>query len=231
MNLVIFNLLVVGYAIKYCSNSIIVARKRLRHLRQSTKDKTMTPTTDPSIPGPSMTGATHNYFVLERHERDTANTPTGTENTENPYYSSPLIVDNYEDPDAVRETSFGTVDGKNEHVTGNPKSPPSGNVYNTFKQFQQQQEDYDHLGDHYKRPPQVTDNVYTTTQNAKTISAMDDTYNHLGQLQGATSHPDNVYGTPRVNDDYDRMPPASGTQASATVQCGTENFSTVNTQF
>jgi len=177
---------------------MFLVRKKLRHVHQNTKEGILTPTTDPSNPGPSMTGANQNYFVLEKHERDTANNRTVAENNENPYYSSPLNVDKYEDPDAVRETSFGTVDAKNEHVTGKPMSPPSGNVYNTFKEFQQQ-EDYDHLGDHNKRPPQVTDNVYSTTQNVMTIPAKDDTYHHLGQLPVATSHTDNVYGMPRVN--------------------------------
>ena len=102
---------------KYNRDLMFLVRQRLRHVRQITKEATRTPTTDPSIPGPSMTGATHNYFVLEKHERDTANTPTRTENTENPYYSSTLIVDNYEDADAVRETNFGTTDARNEHVT------------------------------------------------------------------------------------------------------------------
>jgi len=210
---------------------MFLVRKKLRHIRQSNKEATRKPTTDLSIPGPSMTGANHNYFVLEKHESDTSNNRTEAENNENPYYSSPHNVDKYEDPDAVRETRFGTVDAKNEHATGKPMSPPSGNVYNTFKEFQQQQEDYDHLGDHNKRPPQVTDNVYSTTQNVMTIPAKDDTYHHLGQIPGATSHPDNVYGMPRVNDNYDRMPPVSGTQTSATVQGGADNYSTVNTQF
>ena len=224
----------------------------------------MTPTTDASIPGPSMTGASHNYFVLEKHERDIANSPRVTEHNDSPYYSSTLIVDNYEDPDAVRETSFGTPDAKNELVTGHLKSPHSGNIYNTFKQFQQHQEDYDHLCNHNKRPPQVTDNVYSTTQNVMTIPAMDDTYHHLGQHPGATSHPDNVYSTtqnvmtipamgdtyhhlgqipgatnrpdnvygmPRVDGDYDRMPPLSGTQLSATIQGGADNYSTFNKKF
>ena len=55
---------------KHCSYSIIVARKKLRHVHQSTKEAAMTPTTDPNISGPSMTGATHHYCVLEK-----ANTP------------------------------------------------------------------------------------------------------------------------------------------------------------
>jgi len=178
--------------IKYYLHLIFLVRKKLRHVRQSTKEAKRTPRTDPRIPGPSMTGPIRNFFVLDEHERDIANIPTGTENKDNPYYSSPLIVDNYEDPDAVRKTSFGTADAMNEHVTGNPMSPPSGNVYNTFKEFQQEQEDYDHLGDHHKRPSHVTDNVYSTTQNVMTIPAKDDTYHHLGKHPGATSHPDNV---------------------------------------
>jgi len=192
--------------IKYYCDLMFRVRKKLRHVRQSTKEATRTPRTDPRIPRPSMTGPTRNFFVPEKHERDIAKTPTVTENKDNPYYSSPHIVDNYEDPHAVRETSFGTADATIEHVTGKPMSLPSGNVYNTFKQFQQEQEDYDHLGDHNKRPPQVTDNVYSTTQNVMTIPAKDDTYHHLGQLPRAKSPPDNVYGMPRVNDDNDRMP-------------------------
>ena len=213
---------------KHYSDLMFLVRKKLRHVRQNTKDAIMTPTTDPSIPGPSMTGANHNYVVLEKHERDPVKIPTGTKSNDIPYYSSPLNVDNYEDADDVRETSFGTDDATNEHVTGKPMSPPSGNVYNTFKEFQQQQEDYDHLGDHNKRPPQVTDNVYSTTQNVMTIPARDDTYHHLGQLPGATSKPDNMYGMPRVDDDYDRMSPVSGTQASVTVQGGADIYSTDN---
>jgi len=213
---------------KYNRDSMFLVRQRLRHVRQITKEATRTPTTDPSIPGPSMTGATHNYFVLEKHERDTANIPTGTENNKNPYYSSPLIVENYEDPDAVRETSFGTTDAKNEHVTRTPKPQASGNIYSTFKQFQQQQDEYDHMGDYKKRPPQVTDNVYSTTQNVMTIPARDDTHHHLGQLPGATSRPDNVYDMPRVNE-YDYA--VSGTQASATVRGETDIYSTVNDTF
>jgi len=199
---------------KYNRDLMFLVRKKLRHVRQITKEATRTPTTDPRIPGPSMTGATHNYFVLEKHERDTGNIPTGTENNENPYYSSPLIADIYEDADAVRETSFGTTE-----------SSARGNVYNSFKQFQQQQDEYDHLDDHKKRLPPVTDNAYGTTQNVMTIPAKDDTYHHLGQFSGATSRPDSVYGMPRVND-YDYA--VSGTQASATVRGGTNIYSTVN---
>jgi len=101
---------------KYCCDSIIVARKKLRHVHQSTKDATMPPTTDPSIPGPSMTGATHHYCVLEK-----ANTPSVMESKDATYYTA-LHVHNYEDVDAVRETSFGT-DVTNKHVTRKPMSP------------------------------------------------------------------------------------------------------------
>ena len=151
---------------------MFLVRQRLRHVRQITKEATRTPTTDPSIPGPSMTGATHNYFVMEKHERETANAPTRTENTENPYYSSTRIVDNYEDADAVRETSFGTTDARNEHVTRSPKSQASGNVYSTFKQFQHQQLEYDHLGDHKKRPP---------TSHGQRLQHCTERYDHTSQ--------------------------------------------------
>jgi len=223
--------LIIKWFLLKCPDAIYVAMQRFRHNRQSTNDATKVHGPDPSIPGPSMTGASHNYFLLEKHERDTANIPIVTVSNENPYYSSPLIVDNYEDPDAVRETNFGTADVKNERVTGKPMSSPSGNVYNTFKQFQQQQEDYDHLSDHHRKPPQVTDNVYSTTHNVMTIPAIDDTYHHLGQFPGATSRPDNVYGMPRVDDNYDRMPHVNRTQASATIPGGADNYFTFNKKF
>jgi len=105
----------------------------------------------------------------------------------------------YEETYAEQEDDYYTkVQRKSPAVK--PGKP--GNVYNTFHDFQQH-DDYDHLGDLKKKQPMATDNDYSTTQAVMSPATDDDTYNHLNEGQKTAAHPDNVYGMPRSDNDYD----------------------------
>ena len=118
-----------------------------------------------------------------------------------------------QDPTYSEATDGVTDDYYDTTGQGRPGRAKPVNVYNTFKDFQQH-DDYDHLGDK-KKPSQIMENEYNTTQAAMSSTTEDDTYNHLNQGPQTTPRPDNVYGMPRTDDDYDRMPPVNGTKTTS----------------
>ena len=148
----------------------------------------------------------HTYLVLERHTKESdCNVKRQLENEQGLYA---LPTDStYEDTNAEQEDDYYTT-AQRKSPAVKPGKP--GNVYNTFNDFQQP-DDYDHLGDHKKKPRRGTDNDYSTTQAAMSPATKDDTYNHLNEGSKTVARPDNVYGMPRVDNNYDKMPPVSGT--------------------
>ena len=141
----------------------------------------------------------HNCFVLEKHIKEIDDNLQRQGENEQEHYASPNDS-TYEATYAEQENSYDTTDQSKSRAVkpGNP-----GNVYNTFNDFQQQ-DDYDHL-DNHKKPIRVNENEYSTTQAALAPAIEDDTYNHLNQRPTTTPRPDNIYGMPRVDKDYDRM--------------------------
>jgi len=151
----------------------------------------------------SLDAETHNYFVLEKHVREIDDTDKLQASNVHDHYA---LAQDYEVTNGQPEDDYDTTD-EGQIGIGKPTQP--GNVYNTFKDFQQQ-DDYDHISDQ-KNHPRVTENEYSTTQGAMVPAVDDDTYNHLNERPKTTARPDNVYGMPRVDNDYDSMPPVSGT--------------------
>ena len=147
------------------------------------------------------TALNHSYFVLEKHTKEVGDKDKDQANTDYPY-ATPEDRTYYEATNADLEDDYDTTE-QGQSTRGNRSKPI--NVYNTFNDFKQQ-DDYDHLGDQTK-PLRVTENEYNTTQGAMAPADDDDTYNHLNQGPKTTPRPDNVYGIPRTDDDYDRMPP------------------------
>jgi len=147
-----------------------------------------------------LTALNHNDVVLETHTKEVVKKDKVLVSNDQNYALA-------EDPTYSEATNAYPEDDYDTTKTGQSKTGNSSkpvNVYNTFNEFQQQ-DDYDHLGDQKKRP-RVTENVYNTAQGAMAPSVDDDTYNHLNQGPKTTPRPDNVYGMPRTDNDYDRMP-------------------------
>ena len=139
----------------------------------------------------------HNYFVLEKHIKEIDDNLQRQGENEQEHYASPndsTYVATY----VEQENSYDTTD-QSKSPAVKPGKP--GNVYNTFNDFQQH-DDYDHLSEHKKKQPMATDNDYSTTQAAMAPATDDDTYNHLNQGLKTTPRPDNVYGMPMVDNDY-----------------------------
>jgi len=153
-----------------------------------------------------LTALNHNDVVLETHTKEVVKKVV-VSNDQN--YAVAEDRTYYEATNADPEDDYDTTK-TGQSKTGNFSKPV--NVYNTFNEFQQQDE-YDHLGDQ-KKPPRVTENEYNTTQGATAQAIDDDTYSHLNEGPKTTAHPDNVYGMPRADDDYDHMPPVGGTKAT-----------------
>ena len=152
----------------------------------------------------------HTYFVLEKHtKKESDNNEIRQFGNEQGLYG---LSNNssYEDTNVIQDDDYDTT-VQRKCPALHPGKP--GNVYNTFNDFQQQ-DDYDHLADHKKKQPKATDNEYSTTQAVMSPATDDDTYNHLHQGPKTTAGPDNLYGMPRVDDHYDRMPTVSGTKTT-----------------
>jgi len=150
----------------------------------------------------------HNYFVLEKHIKETDDNIERPIGHEQEHYALPNDPQYSEATHAEQEDDYDTTDQSKSRAVkpGNP-----GNVYNTFNDFQQQ-DDYDHL-DNRKKPIRVIENEYNTTQVAMVPAIGDGTYNHLNQRPKTSPRPDNIYGMPCVDKDYDRMPHVSETNA------------------
>ena len=198
--------------------------------------------------GPNNSEAvTHNNFVLEEHEMTHTNLdiqtspnysepidfksppeePSATGN-ETVYYATPVESNYYEATDIKKDQQgvYDTAGKATNNVEGDETQHNASNVYNTFKDFQQQ-DDYDHLGDHKKKSLRVTDNDYSTTQAVMSPATDDDTYNHLNEGPKIAASPDNVYGMTRAEDDYETMPPVSGTKPKATVSETGDDYSSI----
>jgi len=140
----------------------------------------------------------HADFVLEKHTNESdCNVNRQLENEQglNALPNDSTYEDTYVNQD---DDYYTKVQRKSPTVT----SGKPGNVYNTFNDFQHPDE-YDHLGDYKKKPCRITDNDYSTTQAAMSPATDDDTYNHLNAEPTKTARPDNVYGMPRSDNDYD----------------------------
>ena len=162
----------------------------------------------------SLDAETHNYFVLEKHVREIDDNDKLQASNVHDHYA---LAQDYEVTNGQPEDDYDTTD-EGQIGIGKPTQP--GNVYNTFKDLNQQ-DDYDHIGDHNK-PIRVTENEYNTAQNVMTSDIDDGTYNHLNERPKTTPRPDNVYGMPRVDNDYDSMPPVSGTHGTDGPKGGDE---------
>ena len=155
-----------------------------------------------------LTALNHNDVVLEKQTKEVVNKDKRLVGNDQNYAVA-------EDPTYYEANNAYPVDDYDTTKTGQSKTGNSSkpvDIYNTFNEFQQQ-DDYDHLGDH-KKPPRFTENEYNTTHGAFAQAIDDDTYNHLKKGPKTTAYTDNVYGMPRVEDDYDRMPPVGGTKAT-----------------
>jgi len=142
----------------------------------------------------------HDYFVLKKHPKETDDNVKRQTDHEQKHYALPNDPQYSEATHAEQEDDYDTTD-QNKSRAVKPGNP--GNVYNTFNDFQQQ-DDYDHL-DNHKKLIRVNENEYSTTHAALAPAIEDDTYNHLNQRPTTTPRPDNIYGMPRVDKDYDRM--------------------------
>ena len=144
----------------------------------------------------SLEADNHDYFVLEKHVKETDDNNKLQANDDQEHYALPQDPTYYEATNKDLDDDYDTA----EHgQPGRHKPSPSGNVYNTFNDFQHQ-EDYDHIGDHSKRV-RATENEYNTTQTALVPAVDDDTYNHMNPGPKTAARPDNVYGMPRVNNE------------------------------
>jgi len=145
------------------------------------------------------TATGHNYFVLEKQTKDTVDDTERPLDNDNTYYA---------DPENLTFSAVGEqeadYDSANADTDHQSKTSNSGNVYNTFKEFQV--DDYDHVGNQNTRPL-ATGSEYSTTKVAMATPAGDDTYNHINQQSATNTRPDNVYGMPLDHNAYDRMPP------------------------
>jgi len=198
--------------------------------------------------GPNNSEAVnHNNIVIEEHEMTHTNTiiqtsphysepidfksppeePSATGN-ETVYYATPVESNYYEATDLKKDQQgvYDTAGKATDNVEGDATQHNASNVYNTFKDFQQQ-DDYDHLGDHKKKSLRVTDNDYSTTQAVISPATDDDTYNHLNEGPKIAASPDNVYGMTRAEDDYERMPHVSRTQPKTTVSDTGDDYSSI----
>jgi len=187
-------------------------REWLRRLfrKNEGKDKLPCPTGKNTNSSPEADN--HNYFVLEKHVKEIDDNGKPQQSNGHEHYALAQYPTYYEV--AIGESDdYDTTD--QVQIGGGKPSPPS-NVYNTFKDFQQQ-DDYDHIGDH-KKPPRIPENEYNTTQGAMALVTDDDTYNHLNEGTKTTPRPDNVYGTARGDNDYDKIPPVSGTHITHGIE-------------
>jgi len=159
----------------------------------------------------------HNYFVLEKHSKESGDNANRQVVDDQEHYALPKDPTYSEATCAEPDDEYDTTDQTKRRV-GTPGKP--GNVYNTFNDFQQQ-DDYDHLGYH-KKPTRITENEYNTTQGAMATAIHEDTYNHLNKATNTATRPDNVYGMPRVDNDYDKMPPVGATHDTDGLKGGDE---------
>jgi len=183
---------------------MVLSRRWLGHLlrKNEGEDKLPCPAKDAS-----QQADNHNYFVLEKHVKEVDKNDKLQES--NGHYALAQDPTYYEVTNGEPEDDYDTTD---QCQLGRGKPTQPGNVYNTVKDFQQQ-DDYDHISDQ-KQPLRVPENEYNTTQDVMTSDINDDTYNHLNERPKTTPRPDNVYGMPRVDNDYDSMPPVSGTNGT-----------------
>jgi len=144
----------------------------------------------------SVDAVNHNYFVLEKHVKETDYSDKLQASNDHDHYTLAQDPTFYEVTNGETEDDYDTTD---QGQAGRGKSSQSGNVYNTFNDFKHH-DDYDHLGDH-KKHPRFTANEYSTTEAAMTQPIDDDTYNHLNQGPHTAARPDNVYGMPRASND------------------------------
>jgi len=127
----------------------------------------------------------HNYFVLERHE-NLAKLQT-------------LTVDKISG--TQQENYYDTSDLRSDNADNGTTHTGSTHVYNTFNDFKD--DEYDHLEKHAKIP-RALESDYNTTDDLVTPSC-ENTYDHIHQKPKANTSTDNVYGMPRVDNDYDRV--------------------------
>jgi len=193
----------------YCNTLTFCCRECLERRCQKNKKKVKEEDNRPCSTGEninaSLETAKHNYFVLENHTKANEDDDQHLANNDQAHYAFAQDPTYNEATDGVTDDYYDTTG------QGRPGRAKPVNVYNTFKDFQQH-DDYDHIGDK-KNTSQIMENDYNTTQAAMSSTTEDDTYNHLNQGPLTSVLPDNVYGMPRAGDDYDRMPPVSGTTA------------------
>ena len=159
----------------------------------------------------------HNYFVLEQHSKECGDNANRQVVDDQEHYALPKDPTYSEATNTEAEDEYDTTD-QTKRRADYPDKP--GNVYNTFNDFQQQ-DDYDHLSDQ-NNPPHVTENENNTTQGAMATAIHKDTSNHLNKAANTAARPDNVYGMPRVHNDDDRMRPVSGTHDTDGLKGGDE---------
>ena len=191
-------------------------------LRVFWKKKQTSQLSDQPIDGAQFTNTSlnHNYFILEQHTKENDDNAKHQLENDQEHYALPKDS-TYEATYTEKEDDYDTTDqGKHSAV----KVCKPRNVYNTFNDFKEHDE-YDHIGDKTK-PPRVTENEYNTTQAAMSTAIDDDTYNHLSDGQKPATCPDNVYGMPRVDNDYDQMPPVGSAKPTPGIQ-GDDNYSKI----
>ena len=144
----------------------------------------------------------HDYYVLKKHEQTTT-VSNDIKSIRNGFETlatlQNLAVDKVSG--TQQENHYDISDHTRDNSDKRTANTGSTHVYNTFNDFKD--DDYDHLEDHDKIP-RALESDYNTTDECVN-PACENTYDHINQKPKVSKSTDNVYGMPRVDNDYDRV--------------------------